>query len=416
MLCVWIRIILNRLVFFISDIFIAIKIFLKSRNIDFFKSKNAIIENYDIWNGTFEQIKKNSTKNPHTLIFSNKWGLIDPYNGILHFYLSLAAVAKKNNFKSIIVCAGQQKNKIEIADALTLIVVPYKLFGTQSYLLNQTKKWNKSLEQISLHHSDPILIGPNSGMEIYFNKRTNLPVVTTLHTDWILVPKNVSVLKRFRSKFLKSYYKNHLSDQWVSNTKELLKDFEEKRIWLPADKVRTVHHVPQVTSREVKENIILFLGKQDSRKSPIVLAEKWHQISEKNQNWSLIFIGPPGNQTSELKKYQDKNMSIHVLGAVLPSEKNRWLAKSRVIVVPSIYESFGFATAEALEAGAHLVARGLPTLKESSNFTGLYFETTDELSDLLIEVLSKKDSDRIKFDYQNYSNNWVNIFRESSVI
>jgi glycosyltransferase involved in cell wall biosynthesis len=399
------------------DFLVTIKLYISVLRTDKNRSIKTILEDFDIWNDTFRDIgnAENSTHPKSvTIVLSSRRALIDPYNGILHFYLSLASITIKNGFPMQLVCYGRKRETIKLRKNFTLEVVP--AFLNLIYAFRPQKRvWQHELHSISKKHSKCIVVGPTVEIEQNLVSSKDNYVVATIHTDWILDPKNVGLLRVSRFEWLKDYYASYKPDLWVSNTLEVLNDLSTYGVVL---KARVLHHVPQSFTTAKKRNLVLFAGKIDSRKNPLELARSWAQISQYVPDWSLTFIGPLGSVgkifLSELKKLQN----VEYLGPVSPQIKNKLMSESKIVVVPSTYESFGYAGSEALHSGAIVLARDIPTIRESLNGQGYFFSTPDELSEklrYLIENYSQLPKSRSTPAHREYFNNWSAVFDAGSI-
>tara|TARA_R110000782_G_scaffold95970_5_gene180193 strand:+ start:208 stop:1365 length:1158 start_codon:yes stop_codon:yes gene_type:complete len=100
-----------------------------------------------------------------------------------------------------------------------------------------------------------------------------------------------------------------------------------------------------------REQIILFLGRIEPKKGVDILLHAFAK-SNLNRDWRLVIIGPVWSNIY-YKKLNDiviqYNMEdrVNILGSLFDEEKNKWLRKAWIVVVPSHSEVVGLVNLEA---------------------------------------------------------------------
>ena len=125
--------------------------------------------------------------------------------------------------------------------------------------------------------------------------------------------------------------------------------------WGPVEIVPNAIPIPPPPQVEPVEGRVVFVGRDEPRKGLSVLLAAWPQVRRRHPEAELVVVGaarpesPPG---------------VRFLGRVAEEEKWRQLAEASVAVAPNTGgESFGIVLAEAMAAGAAVVASDLPAFR-----------------------------------------------------
>lgn len=393
-----------------------IKLLVSLSHVETEKSLNVIKENFKIWNGSLVIPKnlKGSIQKDKILILSVRRGLLNPYNGILHFYLSIASIAAELGITTKILVLGKIQTETPIGKNVSLISTHYTRNKKIRLFFPENILWRDTLQNYASQYRSATIMGPNTEIEMSMPARKNFFVIASLHTDWLLDPGNKNFLRRSRSNWIRAYYFHYKPNLWIANSRELINDFKKVGIYFQKKNLISIPHIPQKTENFQKENIVLFVGKQDKRKAPLLLAEAWSELGDKYTDWRLVFIGPKGSETKKLLKLMKSSSNIRVLGAVGPAQKLEWLAKSKIVVVPSTYESFGYVTAEALQARCNLLARDIPTIREATSNKAIYFtDKRDLVRKLALCIDSREFPDKLPSTETEYVRVWADILKRS---
>ncbi len=150
-------------------------------------------------------------------------------------------------------------------------------------------------------------------------------------------------------------------------------------------------NISKVTNLSPKKNII-FVGSICERKQPFLLLKTVKKLLKKGLNINLIFIGDgplKDNLISEVKETDNEN--IKILG--FKKSPINYVAKSDILVLPSLSEGTPRAVMEALYIGVPCVMRNLSTNDALvvNGINGCLFNHDSELEDAIIKCLKISD-------------------------
>lgn len=196
-------------------------------------------------------------------------------------------------------------------------------------------------------------------------------VVTTLHSDFGIDANNPNLLKKGRRlfiiKILHSIFSGFLSDKWIaisSSVQSLLLDV----IKIKESKVVKIFNPIAATTIDINESErrenIVFVGRDSQEKNIQDVLYVWDNIKNLYDYTSLVLIGVDSDSES-LRVYSSlEKERIMALGWLSNEEKKTFLNASILQIVPSFYEGFCLAAAEALEMNIPVVSYKLPVLSE----------------------------------------------------
>ena len=140
----------------------------------------------------------------------------------------------------------------------------------------------------------------------------------------------------------------------------------------------------------VKESqpTIVFLGRLRSTKQPGDALEIYRNVKERIPSARLWIVGT-GPLEAALKKRAEGLRDVTFWGWVEDGQKMQLLARSHVLVVPSVREGFGINVIEAASEGCPAVGYDVPGLRDSirHNETGYLVNSRDEAAAKIIELL-----------------------------
>jgi glycosyltransferase involved in cell wall biosynthesis len=118
------------------------------------------------------------------------------------------------------------------------------------------------------------------------------------------------------------------------------------------------------------EPFALYVGDFSPRKNVNFLLDAWEEVRREAPNAQLILCGPRmrtrGSTVDDRLLSRQSLRSVVSLGQV-DDQQLTWLYRhAAVVCVPSLIEGFGLPVAEALAAGAHVLASPDPALREIS--------------------------------------------------
>lgn len=110
-----------------------------------------------------------------------------------------------------------------------------------------------------------------------------------------------------------------------------------------------------------------------------------------NRKLTIVVIG---DRVKRLDKHVQPawKAKVKLLENVPEEEKWEWLNQAKLIVHPSEFEGFGIPVAEGLYAGAHVLARPLPVLKQCFENQAQYYSDEQELVTKAVECFNDWDN------------------------
>lgn len=147
-----------------------------------------------------------------------------------------------------------------------------------------------------------------------------------------------------KSEVLKKYIPNYLK-----------KDFEKKSIVVPngVDNIFLEGEIlKENKSRDIK---FLFVGDLDKNKNILKLISEVVELNRKGSDANLVIIGN-GKFQEKVKQIVKKNEFLDYKGKI--TDRNKLIEfynRSKYLVVPSTYETFGLVYAEALSQGCKVI-------------------------------------------------------------
>lgn len=137
---------------------------------------------------------------------------------------------------------------------------------------------------------------------------------------------------------------------------------------------------------------IIFVGRLAKPKNPFLLVQAYAKLSSTvREKCELVIVGD-GPQKSDLVKLIIKlglSDKVHLIGNVPRDEMLKLLANSDIMVLPSLWESFGLSVLEAMSLSIPVVVSNVGGLKELvSNNSGILIDTLDDLTTSLEKLLT----------------------------
>ena len=218
---------------------------------------------------------------------------------------------------------------------------------------------------------------------------------------------------------------------FVADTRNLLNDYVAQMSISPPNKEKfSILSIPipivQINEKPIREKTLVFVGRRDKRKGADVLLKAWDVIEKELPDWSLIFVGPAGNDLELEKKLKISCPPRVVLeGALSEVDKYNLLATAGIVVIPSLYESFGITALEAMQMGAPIVSSNIGGLPEVVGTAG-YLVTPGSVSDLAAALLHMAENENLrqelgetaakrareKFDFKKILDDYDHLFTE----
>ncbi len=142
---------------------------------------------------------------------------------------------------------------------------------------------------------------------------------------------------------------------------------------------------------------ILFVGRLEERKGPLILLQAYEQLKGEFQNLCLTFVGPDGGLKEECEAFiRERDLKdVFFAGFVSDEELPRYYKNCDVFCSSAIgRESFGIVLLEAMAAGKPVVASNIEGYAEviTSEVEGLLVKPNDKnaLADALRILLRDK--------------------------
>jgi glycosyltransferase involved in cell wall biosynthesis len=174
---------------------------------------------------------------------------------------------------------------------------------------------------------------------------------------------------------------------------------------IDAEKIReVVRGVDREIAKEALDiagrPVIGIVGRLAAQKGHIVLLDAMKEVVTKNPDVILVIIGDGPDRDSLKLKAQSLGIEKSILwfGKMMPEEVFKLYSIMDVFVMPSLYEGFGLAAAEAMAAGLPVVGTRVDGLSEiiEDGVTGYLVPVGDSkrLAEALIQLLLYPDARR----------------------
>jgi len=150
------------------------------------------------------------------------------------------------------------------------------------------------------------------------------------------------------------------------HTKELILKYYN----LDKNKIEVIHNgieLPKIDKIETKENYILYVGRDSETKNLNRLIEAFKKLSF-NNSVKLYLVGVK-------KEFKIKN--VKSLGFVDDKELDLLYRKAKFLILPSLYEGFGYPTIEAMARGTAVIVSNKSSLPEICGENALYVNPYD---------------------------------------
>lgn len=157
-----------------------------------------------------------------------------------------------------------------------------------------------------------------------------------------------------------------------------------------------------------RDNVILFAGRVTEAKGTLELLEAFNQFLNKHQDYRLLIAGEcrdTDKYASKCKRYvEDNNLSENVSFLGYRNDVYDLLSKSKIFVVASQSEGFGFVTAEAMAMGCLVIGKNTAGTKEQfdNGFSdlgydiGLRYDKTEDLVTMLSRAANTDYTELVK--------------------
>jgi len=195
----------------------------------------------------------------------------------------------------------------------------------------------------------------------------NVPVVFSREVDLPL--KNTRVNRLTWSRVVSAVIANsHATKNTLLVSAPFLREKPIHVIWKGVDlapsrsvrgaRLRKEFHF---TKRDI---LIGFVGRLDEQKGVGTLLEAMREVSKASPHARLIFAGE-GNMRSEVERFSEEHrLTRSIILSGFRSDVQAFLRDIDFLVMPSNWEGFGYAAAEAMAAGRAVIATHVSSLPE----------------------------------------------------
>lgn len=163
----------------------------------------------------------------------------------------------------------------------------------------------------------------------------------------------------------------------------------------------------------------VFVGRIAKEKGVFGLLELWKEIVEARGNSRLLIIGS-GLELSSLKEKiveSDLESKVLVQGRCSDRELCSLLKSGKVFILPSLFEGWGIAVAEALACGLPVIAYDIPALKEVfGKCKSVYLVPVKDISrmaSIVLRILNLNENEWNRFS--RFSQSFAKQFRWEKV-
>lgn len=237
---------------------------------------------------------------------------------------------------------------------------------------------------------------------------------------------NQPFMKNINIKSLSYYLATFKFDKIVVPSKEIKQEMYYRRIkkktmiienYIDADKIIKLS---KIETSEIEPYDLLYIGRLSEEKNPLMFIEIVNQLQKKNPSLKAIMIGdgPLYQECKEKIIKMDLGRKIALIG--FKENPYIYIKKSKISIMPSIWEGFGITAIESMVLGKVVLNSGVGGLKNI--FDSVPFLICKSIDDYTkkIEILLKKP--KVYKEYQqicqnitlNYSDKkkWLNKIKK----
>ena len=153
---------------------------------------------------------------------------------------------------------------------------------------------------------------------------------------------------------------------------------------------------PPRPSHNKKERILIYIGMHHPRKNIQALLDAYTLLLSQGLPYKLVLLGNSLTK-SELSAWVRKNPRFQDRlldrGFVSEKEKREWLQRAALLIMPSLYEGFGFPILEALSSGTPVIGSNLSAIPEILGEGGILIDPYDpqSIATAISQALSSSD-------------------------
>lgn len=162
------------------------------------------------------------------------------------------------------------------------------------------------------------------------------------------------------------------------------------------------------------DKFILYVGTLQPRKNIPQLIEAFSRIKGKLENFKLVICGNKKAHNYDKRienSIKTNNLENDVIfpGFIDEEDKQAVYRLAQVFAFPSFYEGFGIPLLEAMSQKVPIIASSIPSLKEVSGDSALYFDTAslDDFSQKMYDICINK---KLREELVQLGNERINFF------
>lgn len=331
------------------------------------------------------------------LVITSRNLLMPGFSGV-NFWVENLARALSENFNVTILCQGRQLIRSQRFKIYGVSIVALPILPSLTFLkLPLYSAWSARIKKELLKNSKyRTVIAPLSGIESYGLSGINgIKVFTLLVTDerthrfpnlttselreleeldsrtLEVVSREATILGTRDSRFLAD------SNEVIVHLQELFSlDIRDTSAVLP------INIAADTCKKQEKENIFFFVGRCDQRKDLGTLLNAWELIHPILPAWKLVIATSGGDDYQTFNRVSHMSRLSTALELIVnanESQKHDFLARSKIVVYPSRYESFGIVALEAMQHGCATIASNVGGIPEVLESAGVLFEAGSEV-------------------------------------
>jgi glycosyltransferase involved in cell wall biosynthesis len=325
----------------------------------------------------FDHFYNTSSSSETNLVLLDRNFGLDGFSGVTNWVEQIAK-GKYKNTQIYILCQSRNLFRAEFEERGNLVLVSLPIFfHLKLKKLPLYAAWTtqtKTFIERFFSSKNTIIIGSISGLETSMINTSQFNTYTLLVTDHrrnryptysLDELRDISKLD-YRSQMIALNELKILSNpnmKFIADSHAIIKDYEllyDLNLQSRSHKLNIPHGLAKLNyEASEKENIIFFVGRCDQRKNLSSLLLAWKYSKSQLQGWKLIIATSGGDDSYShdlLNTMAMNDTDIIILWDVDNITKNRIFRKSKIVCVPSWYESFGIVIAEATLNRCYVIA------------------------------------------------------------